>query len=336
MDALAAFCTKILVYAVAAVVLAGIAYLAARMRAADVNRRGVLSAADEAADYRGIQARIKAVAGEIVRLRGRLPMQITGSEVALLVALRYGDAARIIADRYLLPRDLVLETKFGRLNGYAGNIQRVGPRHYSVTIDQGHVHDEAARFGILAHELAHVWVDIAMGRAENGAHDERMVDVAAVLLGGGVLILQAMKQFSQVGPGEGNSFVVTTSTWKVGYLTLVEYAYVLAASLRSAGAAPGEISGRLPPVSRRAFQVAQRNMADFRLCWSITKTHVTGHCDVCFQKYRVPRVNNKEVDAFCPNCRRKFVVKASKFSGSFIIWDIIEGAIIRVADEKQQ
>lgn len=274
------------------------------LKVVGINLRGSLSTHDMVLNKADLEGRVRRILGIQTKICKELPP-------LLLIPLDTSDAAGLIRSRYSLPSDIEIRTAFEPLHGPPGCIRRVAHNAYAVRIDTRFAYDKVAQHAILAHEIAHVWVDRNLG----GEPDERNVDVAAVLCGGGCLILAGMRQLATF---DGSTTTISNS--RLGYLRIIEFAYALAVYQRLTGAKEKVFLSALPAVSKRAYKVAKSNLRNHPRCITISKTTVVAECNVCLQNFRIPRLNGKVIQAECPICKARFRSNPTHLSSRYFSW----------------
>ena len=284
--------------------LSAVQALTAWLKVVGINMRGSLSYSDMRLSRADLEGRVRLILGILTRICRELPQ-------LLLIPPDTPDAARLIRSRYSLPSDIEIRTAFEPLHGPPGYIQRLGYNAYVVRIDTRFAYDKVAQHAILAHEIAHVWVDRNLG----GEPDERNVDVAAVLCGCGSLILAGMRQLATF---DGST--TTVSSRRLGYLTIIEFAYALAVYQRLTGLKEKMLLSVLPAVSKRAYRMAKRNLRNHPRCIMVSRNAIVAECNVCLQKFRLPRLNGKVIQAECPVCKAQFRSNPSLVSSRHFSW----------------
>ena len=269
-----------------------------------INLRGSLSSHDMVLNKADLQGRVRRILGILTKSCRELPQ-------LLQIPLDTPDAARWIRSRYSLPLDIEINTVFAPLHGPPGYIQRVAYNAYVVRIDTRFAYDKVAQHAVLAHEIAHVWVDRNLG----GEPDERNVDVAAVLCGCGCLILAGMRQLATF---DGSTTNISNS--RLGYLTITEFAYALAVYQRLTGVNEKMLLSVLPAVSKRACRMAKSRLRNRPRCIMISRTQIVAECNVCLQKFRIPRLNGKVIRTECPICKAEFMSNPSLLSSRHFSW----------------
>jgi len=278
--------------------------LAAWLKVLGINIRGSLSPQDMLLNRADLQGRVRQILGILTKNCKDLPP-------LLLIPLNMPDPIRWIRSRYSLPSDIEIRTAFARLHGPPGCIQRVAHNTYVVRIDTRFAYDKVTQHAILAHEIAHVWVD----RNLWGDPSERNVDVAAMLCGCGCLILAGMRQLATF---DGSTTTISNS--RLGYLTIIEFAYALAVYQRLTNVDEKMLLSVLPAVSKRAYKMAKRKSRNHPRCIVISRDVIVAECNVCLQKFRIPRLNRKVIRAECPICKGQFRSNPSLLSSRHFSW----------------
>ena len=97
-----------------------------------------------------------------------------------------------------------------------------------IEVNPKYIHNNFALFGALAHELTHVFLFEKNLKFENEYENEILTDVTSVLLGVGCLSLISYMITVESSEKLSGTVTTTTTTNKIGYLTLDEFAYVQA------------------------------------------------------------------------------------------------------------
>jgi len=281
--------------------------LAAWLKVLGINIRGSLSAQDTLLNKADLEGRVRRILGILTKTCRELPR-------LLMIPLDTPDAVSWIRSCYSLSSDIEINTEVAHLHGPPGCIQKVFLNTYVVRIDTRYAYDKVAQHAILAHEIAHVWVD----RNLRDDPSERNVDVAAVLCGCGSLMLAGMRQLATF---DGSTTTISNS--RLGYLTIIEFAYVLAVYQRLTNVDNKALLSALPAVSKRAYRVAKRKLRKYPRCIMISRNMIIAECSVCLQKFRIPRLNGKVIQAECPTCKGKFrsnpsLLSLKRFSWTFL------------------
>jgi hypothetical protein len=286
------------------VFLQGAQALTAWLKVVGINMRGSLSYQDLLLNRADLEVRVRRILGILTKICRELPQ-------LLQLPVDTPDAARWIRSRYSLPLDIEIRTELAPLHGPPGHIQRVAYNAYVVRIDTRLAYDKVAQHAVLAHEIAHVWVHRNLG----GEPDERNVDVAAVLCGCGCLILAGMRQLATF---DGSTTTISNS--RLGYLTITEFAYVLAVYQRLTAVNEKMLLSVLPGISKRAYRMAKSRLRNRPRCIMISRSVIVAECNVCLQKFRIPRLNGKVIRTECPICRAEFRSHPSLLSSRHFSW----------------
>lgn len=133
---------------------------------------------------------------------------------------------------YEIPQNIEISLTSDSLHA-AGIIQMLEHgKRYSVSLSDSHAGCVAAEDAIIAHEMAHVYMDVKGLRFSTTEDNERMTDTCVILLGGGLVANFVSYQNSYSGHRKGEILV---STGKVGYFSPEERGYLMAKFLIYSG-----------------------------------------------------------------------------------------------------
>lgn len=267
-----------------------------------ITKHGHLSEAQNNLDFIDIDNRIRKILRAIIANFGCPPSPLIEKN---LVPTRL----TAICKHYGLPRTLVVSMRIGDTGGPPAIIQSLNRNNYIIIIHPSYKYNNSAQSALLAHECAHIWADHFLGKPSDIKDLERDVDVLAVLLGAGSLILGGMRQTADYF-----SDGISVKTETLGYLTLAEYAYVMAAYVHFLDVDTYDMLEHLPPVSLRAYQTYCECFNDSPQCIQLSKSYLIFECNYCLKKLRTLRKNDRIVIAVCPICRTEFSIKTSRLS----------------------
>ena len=173
-------------------------------------------------------------------------------------------------------------------------------------------------WAVMAHEVAHIFLDRLSLRFDDTLENEVLTDSAVILLGFGCHYLSAQKEVISY-PSNGQR-VSTTKT--LGYISPIEMGYVLAHrefiteeksfdNISSGVGKTGYTVGRQwfdkeknlrPYVHRSLFDQTM-----YRLGWNRVseKSEIVFECLLCKQAIRIPALH-RTLEVKCPNCRERF------------------------------
>lgn len=274
-----------------------------------ITKHGHLSEAQNKLDNIDIDNRIRNILRAIIANFGCPPPPLIEKN---LVPTRLS----AICKHYGLPRTLAVSMRIGDTGGPPAIIQSLNRNNYIIIIHPSYEYKYSTHSALLAHECAHIWADLFLGKPSDKKDLERDVDVLAVLLGAGSLILGGMSQTAEYFTKDGSDGI-SVKTETLGYLTLAEYAYVMAAYVHFLDVDPYEMLEHLPPVSLRAYQTYCECFNDSPQCIQLTKSHLIFECNYCLKKLRTLRKNDRFVIAVCPICRTEFSIKTSRISTKY-------------------
>lgn len=188
---------------------------------------------------------------------------------------------------------------------------------FFVDIHATYKHQRDVVIAILAHEITHIFLHKHQIIFESTAENEILTDTTATFFGFGPSILNVA--YSKTTITENSE---TTSKYKLGYLTVDEFGYIIAKRDRYfRAAAPIQIKSGLPAEghasgrrlieqigSQRPF--AKRDIFD-RLCWWVKSLFVQNpapdnmpivfKCQHCSQMLRIP-ASRKTLQVKCSTC----------------------------------
>ncbi|MCX5844571.1 MAG: hypothetical protein NT022_12660 [Deltaproteobacteria bacterium] len=271
-----------------------------------VNKFGHLSEGAKKLDTADLDNRIRKILGIIIATRGCPPPPLLEKN---LIPTRLS----AICKHYGLPGTIAVSIRFADTGGPPASIQCQNRGDYVIKIHPKYEDNYGTHSALLAHECAHIWADIFYIKPSCVEDLERDIDVLAVLLGAGSLILGGMNQKADFYSNDG-SVGVSINTETLGYLTLAEYAYVMAAYVHFLGVDPNEMLEHLPPVSYRAYQKFRTRFEESPKCIQLNKSDVIFRCNYCKKKLRTLRKNGIKVIVACPICRAEFSLKTSSIS----------------------
>jgi len=73
-------------------------------------------------------------------------------------------------------------------------------------------------------------------------------------------------------------------------------------------------------VTKGADRVAKSNLRNRPRCITISRTEIVAECNVCLQKFRIPRLNGKVIQAECPICKAQFRSNPTLLSSRLFSW----------------
>jgi len=216
---------------------------------ATINHFGVFTASDTSFSKKDITVRIRRLIGTFSIRKMKIPdlLMTTGFE---------GDLLEWITCEYGLSFLAKTEMRYTTTDGVPARIRTQGFRNYVIEVDPKLRSDKTVLLAALAHECAHIWVDVFLDSPDSPRSEERTVDVAAILLGGGYLILRAMRQNATLVL-EGQTVGTNTENYRIGYLSLLEFAYVMAVYQKITECNEGPFLS-FAPVVKRAYNRARK------------------------------------------------------------------------------
>lgn len=195
---------------------------------------------------------------------------------------------------YGIPDDVVIEFDSGDV-GAAGIIRTIKhSKHYIISLASSHEGWVSAEDAIVAHELAHAYMDVKKLELPVTAENERLTDVCVILLGGGLVanFVSFEDSYGSDKPG-----FIRVSTGRLGYLVPDERAYVLAKFLLMGGVT------RVPEVGQ--FGLRQSDLAPLKKVW--------GAANQRFVSAKQKPIKRDGL-VWCPRCSSEMVVKKTQFS----------------------
>jgi hypothetical protein len=291
-----------LILALLVLVYAGILWVRLAGEKFEVEQNGVLPDNEAVVELDDIRGHIRAVTRVITRHRGALPPPID------VIKLDASGEAELLR-HYGIPSDVVVTRRYEPL-AVPAHISGDGSR-YVITVDPKYRFDVRVLRAVLAHEVAHIWVDCHLKSYDSTLALERCVDVAAVLLGCGSLILAGAAQKAAISSGP-QGLGIGIETTKFGYLTLSEFAMVYLCYAKIRGIQPKALHVDLPPVSRKALKQASRLIRRTPLVEAIG-AKCSCRCCNCFQRFTVPNIPRRTISLKCPLCKQPFEFRGSGF-----------------------
>lgn len=210
---------------------------------------------------------------------------------------------RYIRQLYGIPESVICQINCDDLKGTPGKVRKIGFANYEISIDQPFQYGSVARAAILAHEYAHIWLDLHEINRESIELNERLTDVAAVFLGGGLLILQAVEESYDY-----NVDSVTHSRRRLGYLSISEFCYVFNAQClwTENDIFFGDLKC-MPAIVKRAFDTVLKEEEVKPKQISSNEHFLIVQCNNCFQQVRIPK--KKKLRIICPICKTEHIVE---------------------------
>jgi len=179
---------------------------------------------------------------------------------------------------YFLPPSVSITLDAGDI-GACGVIRTLAPKkRYAISLADSHAGFVAAEDAIIAHELAHAYMDIHDLRLPVTKANERLTDTCVILLGGGVVANFVSFQQSYTGTRKGEVMIATGG---VGYLSENERGYVFAKFLIYSGV------NALP--EPRSIGLRNSDYAPIARIW-----------EVALARHHASR--RKPVNGCCPRC----------------------------------
>jgi hypothetical protein len=217
--------------------------------AAMTNHFGVLTASDTSFSKKDIDARIRRLIQTFADRKMEIPDLLIPTGVE-------GDPLEWITQQYGLSFLAKAEMRYTTTDGVPARIRTQSFRNYAVEVDPKLRLNKTVLLAALAHECAHMWVDVFVDSPNAPRSEERTVDVAAILLGGGQLILRAMRQDATLVL-DGTTVGTKTTNYRIGYLSLLEFAYVMAVYQQITGCNEGFLLS-FSPVAKKAYCRAKK------------------------------------------------------------------------------
>jgi predicted Zn-ribbon and HTH transcriptional regulator len=208
----------------------------------------------------------------------------------------------LIRQSYGINDSIRCSITYDNLNGPPGKVRKTGFADYEIAIDRVYQLDDDVKVAVLAHEYAHIWLDLHGRNQQNSEHEERLADVAAVFLGGGLLILRAMQE-----KYDYNVDSITHSKRRLGYLSIKEVCYVIDAHgiWIENTVYLGDLEC-IPAVAKEAFKAIIEEAEVAPKIVSSNEHFLIIQCNKCFQQLRIPR--KSELKIRCPVCKSENIV----------------------------
>lgn len=203
---------------------------------------------------------------------------------------------------YPLLSEVTIKTHFESGLDSPGKIRRRSENEYEILFDDKYRKSSDAYNAILAHELAHIWVDQCLPPNDDIPSLERDVDTAALLCGGSYLILHGIAYVTHVTL-VGDTKYTSSGFRRFGYLSTAETVFVSIVALRnSLGLDKPRYTQVNKPV-RKAWTIAARALE--RTCNKIEIGNglAVANCYKCLSRLRVPFQPKRTLKVLCPTCR---------------------------------
>jgi hypothetical protein len=148
----------------------------------------------------------------------------------------------------------------GRAGGHSGTAAwfagiRDGVCSFGVDVDQ--LGDPHGLVGTLAHEVAHAYRTTHALRVSDRELEEQLTDLTTIVLGFGVLTVNASQRFRSGSSGAGGSWY---SRSEGGYLAMQSMSYLLAVQVVARGESASAVARLLATNQRACFKAACREL----------------------------------------------------------------------------
>lgn len=193
----------------------------------------------------------------------------------------------------------------------AGKVEHRSGEPYFIEISNEWKDDRIAIAAIIAHEMAHVWMDEQGFREADVQMNEKLTDLTAVLLGLGVLLMNGLKAEKTVAQWSTEICGTRTDHRKQlsikNYITDVEMGYALSVFAAHKNIDCSELKKKMNTTAAVAFNRGYymefvRRQDEIQSSRQVESWIVL--CSGCFQKLRVPS-HAKNIEMTCPLCSRK-------------------------------
>ena len=228
--------------------------------------------------------------------------------------------AKRIAAHYRLPVTTVIVTFCSSLEP-PGRVELSRSNEFFVELQSQYRSSPKAIAAILAHEVAHIFLHRCGVGFSDEFENEVLTDTAAVYIGFGPTILNAVSATSHLSNNE-----IQTRTRHFGYLSLDEFGYILA---KRDGVYAADSTSKVDAgIAKSAFQCGQSRYRGELLSrpftvrpWYQRLMHfisangktpsknvssITFNCPCCEQVLRIPKAYRK-LSVHCPTCDSRFL-----------------------------
>lgn len=203
---------------------------------------------------------------------------------------------------YPLLSSVKITTRFEAKLDSPGTIRRCSETAYEILFDEKYRKSPDAYNAILAHELAHIWVDQCLPPNHDVQSLERDVDTAALLCGGAYLILHGIAYVSHVKV-VGNMRYTSSGFRRFGYLSTAEAVLVSILALRNSLGIEKPRRTQMNRPVRIAWKLAARALEGVCQRIELTDGTAIARCYKCLGRLRVPFQPTRTLQLTCPTCR---------------------------------
>lgn len=194
----------------------------------------------------------------------------------------------------------------------AGRVEHQSGEPYFIEISNKWRDNRIAIAAIIAHEMAHVWMDEQSLREADTQMNEKLTDLTAILLGLGVLLMNGLEVEKTVAQWSTEDCISGTKTDHKrqlriqSYISDIEMGIALSIFATHKNIEPNEFKKKMNIAAQTAFDKGYREFIrrqnEIQNSRQVESWIVL--CPGCFQKLRIPR-HTKNIQLSCPICSRE-------------------------------